>query len=371
MQTLITAIVAIGILIFVHELGHFFMAKVNGIKVETFSMGFGPKLFSYNFGGTCYQLSAIPLGGYVKMAGEEPGEDRNDNPDDYYNKKPWQRMLVIAAGPVMNLILAYLIFSGLFFSGLQTYSTTIGTLMVDYPAEQSGLLQGDKIISINGETVNKWDDMVSMIHKSADKEMDFEIKRGDKTFPLKITPKAEQVTDPFGGDRTIGLIGITPGNEFVREKNSLGKSLVLAADQTMFITVMTYKGLWAMVRGKISRKDIGGPIMIAQMAGQQARAGWLNLLSFIALISINLGVLNLIPIPILDGGQLMFIIVEKIKGSPVNLKAQEWAMKISFAILISLMVAVSFNDIWRIAKPAIQNEQPSTQEPAAVTEPAK
>ena len=367
MQTIIISVIAIGILIFVHELGHFLMAKLNGIRVETFSLGFGPKICSYTWRETRYQLAAVPLGGYVKMAGEEPDGEKNDDPGDFYNKKPWQRVLVIAAGPVMNLLLAYFIFSGLFFSGLQTYSTTIGTLMEGYPAEQAGLMQGDKILSIDGTEVTKWDDMVALIHKHADQSLAFAVRRDGIEFTVGITPRAETLKDPFGKEHTIGLVGITPGNEFVVQHHSLLESLALAADQTVFITAMTYKGFWAMVTGKISKKDIGGPIMIAQMAGQQAKAGWLNLLSFIALISINLGVLNLIPIPILDGGQILFILVEKIKGSPVHLKAQEWAMKISFAVLIGLMVAVSFNDIWRIASPAAGDESAA----AASTEPGK
>lgn len=349
LNTVIVPIIVIGILIFIHELGHFFFAKINGIRVEKFSLGFGPKLWGKTIGDTEYKLSAVPLGGYVKMSGEEDPSE-NPQPWDYNAKKVYQRAQVIFAGPAMNIVLAYLIFVFLFIAGLQVQTTTVGSLMNGYPAKEAGLEPGDKIMAIDGKDITRWGEMLSIIQPSGGKELEFKIKRGDEILLKKITPKTETITDVVGDQATVGLVGITPGDEFIYERTGFWQAVVLGGKQTVLLTQMTYKGIWNMIVGKVSRKNVGGPLMIAKMAGEQARAGWRSLLSFMAIISLNLAVLNLLPLPVLDGGQLVFLAVEKLKGSPVQGRTIEWAQKISFTLLISLMVLVSFNDVLRFLK---------------------
>jgi len=349
--TILAVVFVFSVLIIIHELGHFIVAKRNGVKVEVFSIGFGPKLFSIKKGDTEYKVSALPLGGYVKMAGivdeSMDKEGIKGKPWEFMSKTVWQRFKIIAAGPLMNFVLAWAIFIGVYFVGVPVLTNKIGEVSVGYPAAEAKLQEGDRIVNIDGKPIKRWDDLVKIIYQSADKEISLTYERGGETFQTQITPRAEKTTDVFGKERTVGLIGIMPNSDFETEELNPLDSLWRGTVHTFKLTGLTYKGIYFLITGQVSAKNLGGPLMIAQLAGKQARQGALPLFYFIALISINLAVLNFLPIPILDGGHCLFIGVEALKGSPVSLKSQDLAQKIGLALLLALIVFATYNDILR------------------------
>ncbi len=348
MFTLIIAILVIGFLILVHELGHFMVAKAHKVRVETFSLGFGPRLFGWSRGGTEYIVCAVPLGGYVKMAGEEAGEKKSGARDEFMSQTPWTRMQIIAAGPLMNVLLTYVLLFLLLCTGIQVAAPCVGSLMDGYPAKAAGLQPGDQIRAISGQAVKQWADMTDLISASQGRPLLFTIDRNGQTLEVPITPKTEETRNIFGNPIRACMIGITPGDSFVIERHAVLPSIALAGEKTWDLLDLTYRMLGAIVMGKVSAKNIGGPLLIAQMAGKQAKAGLPSLLSFMALISINLAALNLLPIPVLDGGHLLFLLLEFVRRKPISERVQEWAQKVCFALLILLMVFASYNDLLRI-----------------------
>lgn len=349
--TILAVIFVFSVLIIIHEWGHFIVAKRNGVKVERFSIGFGPKIFGITRGDTEYKVSLLPLGGYVKMAGvvdeSMDTEGVKGEPWEFMSKSVWQRLKIVSAGPVMNFVLALAIFIGVYMIGVPVLTNQIGEVKEGFPAAQAELQQGDRIIAINGESTKKWDELVQIIYKNPENQLSVTIERDGKPFQVSLTPKKEKTTDVFGKEHTIGLIGIMPTSDFETEKANPIKALWLGTEHTVKLTAMTYKGIFMLITGQVSAKNLGGPLMIAQLAGKEARQGMLPLFYFIALISINLAVLNFLPIPILDGGHAVFLIVEAIKGSPVSIKAQDLAQKIGLALLLGLIVFATYNDILR------------------------
>jgi regulator of sigma E protease len=350
----------LGVLVFIHELGHFIVARLCGVRVEKFSLGFGPKLLGVKKGHTEYLISAFPLGGYVKMAGDEPDGDRSGAPWEFYAKKPWQRIAVVFAGPFMNLVLAAAVFSGIFMVGMPVMTSKIGDIKKGYPADFAGLKKGDEIVALNGKPTKRWDELTKAIYGSAGKECTFTIKRNvdinvEKTtlevvqFRIRITPKEERLKDIFGNEHQIGIIGITPSMELIKEKMGFFGAVRHGCAYTAQMTAMTYQGIWLLITRQIPANSIGGPILIAKMAGETAKMGIVQLFNFLAVLSISLAVLNLLPIPILDGGHIMFYTFEAVRRKPMSLKAQLIAQKAGLAILVALMVFATYNDVTRFA----------------------
>jgi len=350
-MSIIAFIVVLGVLIFVHELGHFILAKICGVGVERFSLGFGPRLIGKKVGITDYCISAFPLGGYVKMVGEKPDSEVSieEVPLSFSHKSVAKRIMIVAAGPIFNILLSILIFFFFFvIYGLPILTTQVGEVHKGMPADKAGIKAGDQIISIDGKRVNRWEDMVEIIQSSKGHPLRFEIYRGDDIIYLDVVPQMVHSKNMFGEKIDRYLVGISAAGTFVTKRINPWEAMVEGVNQTWKIARLTILSVVKLIKGTISVKTLGGPIMIAQLAGEQARAGVLNLLFFIAILSVNLAILNLIPIPVLDGGHLLFFFIEAIIRRPLSVKMREIAQQVGIALLIMLMVYVFYNDITRL-----------------------
>ncbi len=464
MVTFLAFIVVLGVLIFFHEFGHFIMAKWVGIRVERFSLGFGPKLLGFKQGDTEYMISAFPLGGYIKMSGENPDEPLEGKPYEFGSRSVWERTKVIVCGPGMNLILAIFFLCLPFIIGrhvpaylqsepvigwidsgspaensgfqigdkvmsvdgrqvpdwmtleiivatnskrdmtfiidragerLSIKVTTeelgslgIGSIGIDryippiigelnpgYPAEKAGLQVGDAIIAIDDQPIHHWYQLANNIHESPDIPITLTIERAEKTFDVSITPtvfyqqrnspvlkrlvkwfknlfvssESDQRDNQSAEDegQKFGLIGISPHEETVIKKYGLMASIKKGGSEFIRLLKLTFEFLYKLVAGRASLKSLGGPIMIAKVAGEVAKTGIGDLIYFMGFLSLQLGILNLFPIPVLDGGHLLFFGLEAIKGAPLSFKTREKAQQIGFILLMVLMVYVFYNDIMR------------------------
>jgi regulator of sigma E protease len=348
---ILSFIIVLGVLIFFHEFGHFLIARFFGVGVEKFSLGFGPRLIGKKVGITDYRISAIPLGGYVKMVGEEPDAeiDPEEIPLSFTHKHVAKRMLIVAAGPVFNILLAVIIFFGIFLSsGTFVLKPSVGSVKQGAPAFSAGLEKGDLIIAINESAINSWDEMAEIINGSKGKTIRLAVRRGDSTQNFTIAPEQVTTKNIFGENIQRYIIGITASGESYSKDLNLFQAFSESLLQTYRVTELMVVIIAKLITGDISTDTLGGPIMIAQMAGDSAKAGIGSLISFIALISINLAIINLLPIPVLDGGHLLFFSIEAIKGSPVSIKVREIAQQIGLFLLILLMILVFYNDISRI-----------------------
>lgn len=353
MITFFSFLFVLGILIFVHELGHFIAAKSVGIRVEKFSLGFPPRMVGKKIGDTEYMISWIPLGGYVKMAGEAQEEEKTSwQPYEFMSKSVSQRAFVVLAGPVMNFILAAFIFWGIFlFAGKQIIHddrTEIGFVAEARPAQKAGIEVGDVILSINGKEVNDFREMADIISKRVGKPILVEWKRGEEKLRATIITEKEEVINQKGKTEEVGKIGIGPTYSVVR-LNPL-KSFLEGFGTAVFILLETVKFLIALISGAASLKLIGGPVFIAQVAGETARLGMVSLFSFIAILSINLALVNSLPIPVLDGGHILFLIIEKIQGKPLSIKQRSVLQQIGFAFLLLVIILITYNDFARLLK---------------------
>jgi len=349
--SILSFVIVLGVLIFFHEFGHFLIARLFGVGVEKFSLGFGPRLIGKKVGITDYRLSAIPLGGYVKMVGEEPDAEvaPEDLPLSFTHKHVAKRMLIVAAGPVFNILLAIIIFFGIFyFTGTFILKASIGSVRAGSPALAAGLEKGDEITRINGKEVGSWDEMAEIINASQGRPLNLSVRRQDATLDFSITPEKIATKNIFGEDIQRYVIGITASGESFSKDMNLFQAASESLLQTYRVTELMVVIIAKLIKGEISTNTLGGPIMIAQMAGDSAKAGVGSLISFIAVISINLAIINLLPIPILDGGHLLFFAIEAIKGRPVSIKVREVAQQVGLFILILLMILVFYNDITRI-----------------------
>lgn len=437
-MSLLSAIVLLGIIIFVHELGHFLFAKLMHVRVLKFSLGFGPKLIGKKYGDTEYLLSAIPLGGYVKMLGEAPGEEEISEEDKKfaYNYQPvWKRFMIVFCGPLFNVLFASLIFIVVYLSGVPALYPDVGKIDENSPAANAGLMTGDRILEINGALVKSWDDidsfindnpgktlslkvrrdvdvmefsvtpvrksgksifgenkelwdigispliypvvgelvkggaaedagikrgdkvltiddkaiktwedMTAIIHNNPGNSLRFQIERDDHVINMTITP----VKTTVGEKKEIGLIGIKPSaNDFIK-RHGLIEAVPLGVKRTWEMSVLTVVSIYKLIQRVIPMDTIGGPVLIVQMAGEQASRGVLNFFIFMAIININLGVLNLLPIPVLDGGHLLFLGIEAIRRKPLSEKIISVSQKIGLTVLLTLMAVVIFNDVMRL-----------------------
>ncbi|MGH7785889.1 MAG: RIP metalloprotease RseP [Candidatus Binatia bacterium] len=350
---LLAAIIVLGVLIVVHEFGHFIVAKRSGVGVLKFSVGFGPRLFGRTVNGTEYVLSAIPLGGYVKMVGEDPDATEPVDPRiSFSHQNVWKRVAIVIAGPVFNLIFAFLAFTmvlAVYGQRVPSDLAQVGGVMPDMPAARAGLEAGDVMTAVAGKPIASWDELSSAIRASEGAPVALAVRRGDAVLELTVTPEAKPDKNIFG--EVIGqayVIGIERG--FTQEDVGPIEAIAAGARQTMFWIETLIMSVVKIFQGKIPAQDIGGPILIVQAAGQQAQVGLESLLLFMAVISINLGILNLLPIPILDGGHLLFFLVEAVMRRPLDIRHREIAQQVGLVILLGLMAFAFYNDILRVIR---------------------
>lgn len=351
MLSIVAVVLVLGLLIFFHELGHFVVARFFKIGVATFSLGFGPRLFGFGSGRTDYRLSAIPLGGYVHLVGETPDAELPEGftREDSFSLRPvWHRILVVAAGPIFNFVLAFLIYWGIFWAQGQMHMLPqVGEVTPELPAYEAGLKSGDIVQSVNGEPVQYWEELATAIENSGGDPILLHVKRSGSSKKIEVDPELVERKNIFGEQKLVPQIGIMASGEKVFSALSPLRAGGAAATQTWALTVLTVKGIIKLIERVIPLDNIGGPIMIAQVVSQQAEQGLVNLLAVTALISINLGLLNLLPIPVLDGGHILFFGIEAILGRPLDERLQGIATRIGLAFLVALMCLAVFNDLWR------------------------
>lgn len=327
------AIAVFSLLIIPHELGHFWTAKRSGMQVDKFSLGLGPKLVGFKKGETEYSISLFPFGGFVKIRGMESGE--RDAPRSFYKQPLRNRILVLSAGSIANYLVAILLFSIVFMMGIYTPDSVIGEVEEDSPAESASLLPGDKILRVNGEKIEGWEEMALVIKKSEEEFLSLEVQRKDKILTLQVKP----VFNPELGRK---IIGVTP--TFIRYNPIT--ALLKGGETTFFLTGAILSALGGMIVGKVPAQ-FSGPVGVVQFIGESARMGLIPLLSLVAFLSINLGLFNLFPIPALDGGRLFFLLIEGIRGRALDLEKEELVHYIGFIILISLILFITYQDVLR------------------------
>ncbi len=329
MITIISFILVFNVIVFIHEFGHFYVARKNGIRVDEFALGMGPAILKKQVGDTLYALRIIPLGGYCKMHGED---EKNDDPRAFNNKKAWQRFLVVFAGPAMNFILTIVIFAILaVFFGFPTL--TIDSVIEKTPAFEAGIKNGDEIVSVNGNKAMIWENVTQEIAMSKE-SLIFEVKRNNELKSFKIKPEIKD------NRKTIGI-------KIQVQKNPI-YALGYSVKKTYYLTTQMLDFIRKLVTGNASTQNVVGPLGLAGLVGDVAKTGILNLLGLMAYISLNLGLMNLLPIPALDGGRLMFIIIEIIRGKPVPEEKEGLVHTVGFILLLLLFVFVLYNDIVRM-----------------------
>jgi len=427
--TLLAFLFVLGVLVFVHELGHFLAARRVGVRVLTFSLGFGPKILKFTRGDTEYCVSAIPLGGYVKMAGENPDDPRSGQPDEFLSKTKWQRFQILIMGPLMNIVLAVVVLAIVLSQGahVQAYRDeppVVGVVMKDSPAQRAGLMVGDRILSVNNDTVGTWEELLLQVATKANRDVELAIARGGQTITVPVRPEAE-------GRFEVGTLGVMPDTHpivdsviaggpadkaglkakdeilsFNGEPMVFRSQLITAisenAGRTIEVTVkrgtetihlratpakrgsrgmmdmyltdrlksfypgpleavklsveeniessgLIFRTLAGLFTGETSVRQLQGPVGIAQLSGESASEGWVALFSLMAMLSINLGILNLMPIPVLDGGHILILMLEGIARRDFSMRVKEKMLLAGFVVLMMLMVTVIYNDLTRIS----------------------
>jgi len=290
------------------------------------------------------------MGGYVKMLGETPGDELKEEEKRFaFNHQPvWKRFIIVFCGPLFNLLFAAVIFFFTFVNGIPVLVSEIGSVMQGTPSEKAGLMKGDRMVEIGGVAIHQWDEMTEVIHNNPGKPLDLKIERDHTTFRVSITPERTKVKDIFGEEKEVGLIGIKPSGSTVIRREDVGSAFADSFNRTWEISKLTIVSIIKLIERVIPMQTMGGPILIVQMAGEQASRGFLSFFIFMAIININLGVLNLLPIPILDGGHLLFLGIESVRGKPLSEKTIALGQKIGLAFIITLMAVVFYNDIMRL-----------------------
>lgn len=350
----------LGVLIFVHELGHFLFAKWSGVGVLKFSLGFGPALFGRRVGETEYVVSAVPLGGYVKMLGEGDGPGQGgaffteaERRRAFSEQTVWKRFLIVLAGPAFNLLTAALLLVGaavVYGVPLPAERAVIGVVMADRPAAEAGLRAGDRVLRVDGRSVETWQEMAEAINASGGRPITLAVLRDGQQRTITVTPRSEVPRDVFeepipDGPRRF-VIGVQPSAEYRRLPAA--QAALAGLGDSWRMTTLTVQALVRLVQGRISAETLGGPILIGQQTIRSAEQGVVGLLRFMALLSINLGILNLLPVPVLDGGHLMFFVVEMVTRRPVSLRTREIAQQVGLTMLLLLMGFAIFNDLRRL-----------------------
>ncbi len=359
--SVVAVLLVLGGLIFFHELGHFLMARRLGIGVHTFSLGFGPKILTKRVGKTDYCLSLIPLGGYVSMVGEEEWDDDPDPQDpepnapifteeeEFFRRPPWQRLLVVLAGPVANFIVAWILYVGLAFAQGQTYLLpVIGQVMPETPAATAGFAPGDHILTINGNDITTWTQVAENIGAAKGDPVTVVFVRDNEERSLTLTPKEGVRKNLFGEDTSTWLIGIQSGKDTATKDLGPVEAFFSGTQETWNMTTLTIQGIVKLFQQVVPLDSVGGPIMIAQVVGQQAQESLTGVLLLAALISINLGILNLLPIPVLDGGHIVFYVFEMVLRRPIKTSIRAFSTRIGMGLLLGLMLLATWNDVVRL-----------------------
>jgi regulator of sigma E protease len=345
----IVSLAVLSALIFFHELGHYSAAKFFGVFVEVFSIGFGKKLFSFNWLGTKWQISAIPLGGYVKMKGQDdldPTMISSDN-DSYNSKKPWQRIIILLAGPVANFVLAWFLLYAIALGGPKTLSPVIGMVSKDSPAQIAGLLKNDRILSINGEAITQWNELSSAIVASTS-TLTLQVQRGNVLQFITLAPRVSESTNMFKEKIYKRMLGIAPsGDTHILHLNAV-QAIGYASKETIDASLMIFQSVQKLITGVVPAKELGGVVSIVQITADATQYGWMSLFFFAALISVNLGVLNLLPIPALDGGHVIFNLYEIIRRKAPSEAVITKLTIGGWVILLGLMSLGLYNDITRL-----------------------
>jgi regulator of sigma E protease len=350
-------LVILTALVFVHEFGHFLIARWNGVRVEVFSIGFGPEVFGWwDRTGTRWKFSTIPLGGYVKMFGDSdassglpvPGLARlapAEREVSFHYKRLGQRVAIVAAGPAANFLFAVVVLAILFTTYGQPFTPAeVGQVQPGSAAEQGGIQPGDVIRRIDGSTVHRFEDVQQIVRLNPGVPMSIVVTRDGQEQTLRVTPSRTELTDRFGNHYQIGLLGIArSGMEYV--KRDPATAIVQAGAETWNLSVSTLKAIWQIIIGTRATDELGGPLRIAQMSGEVAQGGVVAVLWFMAVLSINLGLINLFPVPVLDGGHLLFYAAEALRGKPLGQRAQEYGFRIGLALVLTLMVFATWNDL--------------------------
>ena len=355
LQSILAFLVVLGVLVFVHEFGHYLAARLVRVHVEVFSIGFGPAIATWRDRvGTVWKLAWLPLGGYVKLHGHErpevvaanePADTASDSsrwiPGRVFHEKPvGARALVVAAGPIANFLLAMVLFAVLFATaGRPVILPIAGGVLPDSAAAHAGIRADDRLLSIAGSPVESFEDIQRIISAHPAETLPITVKRGNDTLELKVLTDARE-----SGGHMVGMLGIR-GSQVEYQRLSLAQALVGGVTQTWQVTSDTVAGVAQMISGQRGTEDIGGPLRIAQLSGQVAQLGLASLVSFIAVLSVNLGLINLFPIPVLDGGHLLFYLAEAIRGRPIPARAQEYGFRAGLALLAGLFILATWNDL--------------------------
>ena len=347
----------LSVIVFFHELGHYWVARRNGVRVEVFSIGFGPELFGWNArSGTRWKVSLLPLGGYVKMFGESATTGSGDEEREltegeksvsFHHKRVGQRAAVVVAGPLANFVLAIVVFTALFMISGQPYTPAeVGTVQANSAAAEAGFKPHDRIVAIDGTGVERFEEVQRIVRMAPGVPLNVTVRRDGAEVVLKVVPRRTEVVDRFGNRSAVGLLGISRSGTEIKKHNP-GTAVVAAVTETWRLSLFTLQAVGQIVRGARSAEDLGGPIRIAQMSGQVAELGLTSVFWFLAVLSINLGLINLFPVPMLDGGHLMFYGYEAVRGRPVADRTLEIGFRIGLGLVIALFVFVTVQDLSR------------------------
>ncbi len=344
------------VIVFAHELGHYLVARRNGVRIEVFSIGFGPELFGwYDKSGTRWKLSLLPLGGYVKMFGERAASGKADEPAmtpeeqavSFHHKSLGQRAAIVAAGPIANFLLAIVILATMFSTVGEPFTPTdVGNIVPGSAAEQAGLKPGDVVTRIDNRKVSRFEDIQQIVRMSPRIPLRLTVQRDGQELTMTATPQVSEMTGRFGNKHEIGLLGVSRmGNAYVRHDPL--SAVWRAANQTVSLSYFTLQAVGQMLVGSRSAEDLGGPIRIAQMSGQVAESSLIDVFWFLAVLSINLGLINLFPIPMLDGGHLLFYGAEAIRGRPLSDRVVEYGFRVGLGLVLTLFIFVTYQDLMR------------------------
>ncbi len=350
LSSLLPTLIVLGALIFIHELGHYIACRLVGVTVEKFSIGFGPELFHFQFQGTRVSLSLIPFGGFVKPKGESSEDIQGEpEPDTYLAKGTGPKILIVSAGVIMNYVLAFVLFAVVAFHGRPVLLPVVGALVPGYPAEAAGVLPGDRVLSVDGSTVSDWMTLTLRIASHGAGPLVLNVEREGRPLVVTVEPREEVVEAGKRTEQKLKRIGIKPSSQFRVEKFALFPAIGEGARSVVDFTVLTYRVIWGLITGEVSFRNIAGPVGIVAITGETAKQGMMSLLLLTALLSVNLAVINLLPIPALDGGHLFFLLIEAVRRKPINQKLQERMTQVGFFLLMGLMVFIVFNDIQNFA----------------------
>jgi len=350
-------LVVLTVLVFVHELGHYLIARRAGVHIEVFSIGFGPELFGwYDRAGTRWKFSTIPLGGYVKMFGDSDASSmlptlqagsmsEGERAVSFVHKRLGQRAAIVSGGPIANFVFAIVVLAVLFATYGQPFTpANVGQVVPGSAAERGGIKVGDTIVNIDGRPIERFEDVQQIVGLDPGEAMTITVRRDGQLVTLHVTPSRTETSDRFGNHHVIGFLGIgRSGVEYIRRNPA--SAVAQAVDETWNLSSGTLQAIWQIVIGTRASDELGGPLRIAQMSGEVAQGGFVPLLWFMAVLSINLGLINLFPVPVLDGGHLLFYAAEAIRGKPLGQRAQEYGFRIGLALVLTLMVFATWNDL--------------------------